>query len=186
GLTSDTLTTPLDTIHVYPTITRPTPWATVDGEIRDVAIDQGRGAIYLLKSNQWRIAVMSAATRVVTSSIPMPGYPVDLDLTAGGVSLIVSLSNQRALGIIDLRQAPLAATLLPLSILDTTTLDQRPWHLRVAANGKMFVALQGSAPSAYSLVEVDLGTGVQRLRADAGDNGNVAGGIIERSHDHTL
>jgi hypothetical protein len=183
GLTSDTVVSPLDSVRVYPTITRSTPAAAVDGEIRDVAIDQRRGVIYLGQGNQHRLAVFSPAAMTVTSTLALPAVPTDLDLTAGGDSLLIALPYRRALGVIDLQHSPLAVTLLPLTSLDTTTLDQRPWHVRVAANGKAFVSLQGAVPSAYTLLEVDLGTGVQRRRTDAGDGGNVAGGLLERSRD---
>ncbi len=182
GLTSDTVASPLDSIRVFPTITRPTVSATVDGEIRDLAIDPRRGVLYLMQTNQQRILVMSEATLAVSDTIPLGGSS-DLDLTAGGDSLIVALPSRRALGVIDLRQSPLAVTLLPLTALDTTTLDQRPWHVRVAASGKAFVALQGSVPCACTLLEVDLATGVERLRTDAGDAGNVGGGLLEASRD---
>jgi hypothetical protein len=184
GLTSDTLASPLDSIRVYPTVTRPSASTTVDGEIRDVAIDQRRGVIYLMQGNQWRIAVMSASTLTIAATVPLPAQGTDLDLTSGGDSLLVALPYERALGVIDLRQTPLAVTLLPITGLDTT-IDQRPWSVKTAANGKAFVLLQGSAPSAYRLMEVDLGTGVQRLRTDAGDSGNVGGAAIQRSADHS-
>lgn len=185
GLTSDTLVSPPDSLRVYPTITRPTVAASVDGEIRDLVIDQRRGVMYLAQGNQQRIAVLALTTMTVTGTLALPAVPTDLDLSAGGDSLLVALPFQRGLGVIDLRQSPLALTLPPLTPLDTSTLDQRPWHVRVAANGKAFVSLQGSGASAYTLLEVDLGTGVQRLRADAGDGGNVGGGLIERSQDHS-
>jgi len=183
GHTSDTVASPLDSLRVYPTITRPSRVVAVDGEIRELAIDPRRGVIYLAQGNQQRLAVLSPATMAVTSTLALGVVPTDLDLTAGGDSLVIALPYRRALGVIDLRQSLLAVTLLPLTSLDTTTLDQRPWHVRVAANGKAFVSLQGANPSAYTLLEVDLGTGGQRLRADAGDAGNIAGGLLERSRD---
>jgi hypothetical protein len=122
----------------------------------------------------------------ITGTVALPPGPAGLDVTAGGDSLLVAFPYQRALGIIDLRHSPLAVTLLPisLSVLDTT-IDQRPWSVTVAANGKALVPLQGSSLSAYTLLEVDLGTGVQRLRTDAGDGGNIGGASLARSADHS-
>ena len=142
--------------------------------------------IYLMQSNQSRIAVFSPTTMTVTGTVPLPAVPTDLDLTVGGDSLLVALPYKRALGIIDLRQTPPAVTLAPLSALDTTTLDQRPWHVRVAVNGKAFISLQGSVPCACTLLELDLATGVERVRTDAGEAGNVGGGLVERSEDRSF
>jgi hypothetical protein len=66
-----------------------------------------------------------------------------------------------------------------------TTINQRPMEVVVAANGKAFLPLEGSAPSAYTLREVDLTTGAQRIRTDAGNKGWVGGVALARSFDHS-
>jgi len=184
GLVSDTFVSPLDSLRVYPTLTRPTTAAAVEGEIAQVAIDQRRGVIYLAQGYQRRLAVLSAASMTVSATLALPAASADLDLTASGDSLVVALPSLRALGVIDLRQSPLAVALLPLTVLDTT-IDQWPSSVRVAANGKALVLLEGSSPSAFTLIEVDLATQVQRLRTDAGDGGNVGVAALERSFDHS-
>jgi len=184
GFVSDTFVSPLDSLRVYPTVTRPTTAAAVQGEIAEVAIDQRRGVIYLAQGYQQRLAMLSTANMTVSGTLALPAASADLDLTASGDSLVVALPSLRALGFIDLRQSTLAVALLPLTVLDTT-IDQRPWSVRVAANGKAFVVLQGSSPSAFTLLEVDLGTQAQRLRTDAGDGGNVGVAALERSFDHS-
>ncbi|HXL35387.1 MAG TPA: hypothetical protein VN953_10715 [Gemmatimonadales bacterium] len=184
GLVSDTFVSPLDSLRVYPTLTRPTTAAAVEGEITELAIDQRRGVIYLAQGYQRRLAVLSTASMTVSATLALPAASADLDLTASGDSLVVALPSLRALGVIDLRQSPLAVALLPLTVLDTT-IDQWPSSVRVAANGKALVLLEGSSPSAFTLIEVDLGTQVQRLRTDAGDGGNVGVAALERSFDHS-
>ncbi|PYP60221.1 MAG: hypothetical protein DMD44_02950 [Gemmatimonadetes bacterium] len=184
GLVSDTFVSPLDSLRVHPTLTRPTTAAAVEGEIAELAIDQRRGVIYLAQGYQRRLAVLSTASMTVSATLALPAASADLDLTASGDSLVVALPSLRALGVIDLRQSPLAVALLPLTVLDTT-IDQWPSSVRVAANGKALVLLEGSSPSAFTLIEVDLATQVQRLRTDAGDGGNVGVAALERSFDHS-
>src|SRR6266550_73724 len=185
SLTSDTLLPVCDSVRIDPSITRPTRLATVDGEVREIAIDQHRGLIYLMQSNQGRLAVLSATTMSVTAIVPLPGTPEDLDITAGGDSLLVVLYPRR-LGVIDLRQTPFVVTLLPLTALDSTSVDGPSWHVRVAANGRAFVSIQRTVPAAPSLLEIDLGTGAQRMRTDAGDGGSVGDGLLARSDDGSL
>lgn len=182
-LTSDTLRSAPDSVRVYPTVSRPTAWTAVDGEIRDLAIDPSRGVIYLLQSNQGRIAVLDIATLMVTRTVPVPAAAA-FDLSPGGDSLVVALAQPRALAIIDLRQDDLTPTILPL-VLDTA-ITQYPQTLRIAANGRAFVAFWGTTGTANTLLEVDLATGAQRFRADAGDGGLVGGGALAASYDRTV
>lgn len=185
GLSSDTATTAVGAITVHPVVERPTKSATLAGQTWDALVDTRRGLAYLLQTNQSRIAVLSLSTMTVTQSIPLPSIPAEFDITAGGDSLVVVLPVDHALGIVDLRQAPLQSVLLPLTLLDSTV-DQRPAHVRTLSNGKAFVSLAGSVASAYTLIEVDLATGAQRLRGDAGESGNVGGGFLGRSLDHSV
>ena len=182
GLTSDTLRTLPDSLRVHPTVARPTASAVIDGEIRDLAIDLPRGVIYLLQSNQGRIAVLDIATLTVTRSLTLPA-PLVFDLSPGGDSLVVAL-YQGALGIIDLRQPVLTATIVPIPI--DTTIGQYPTGLRIAANGKTFVSFVGSTAAANTLLEVDLTTGTQTFRTDAGDGGLIGAGAFGASYDRSV
>lgn len=182
-LTSDTLRSAPDSVRVYPTVARPTAWTTVDGEIRDLAIDPSRGVIYLLQANQGRIAVLDVATLTVTRTVSVPAA-IALDLSPGGDSLVVALAQPRALGIIDLRQGELTPTILPLAL--DTAITQYPQALRIAANGKAFVSFWGTTAAANTLLEVDLATGTQRFRTEAGDAGQVGGGVLGASYDRTV
>ena len=182
GLTSNVYTSAPNAVRVSPTIVRPTRTATVAGEIRDFVIDTRRGALYLLQSNQRRIAVLSLETMAVTRLIELPFYAPDVDITPQGDSLVVTLPQAGALGVIDLRDAAAPVSVVPLTILDATV-EQAPHLLRFSTTGKALVALQGNATRAYALAEVDLPTNTQRFRTDAGDGGFVGGGKMERSHD---
>ena len=183
GLVSNIVMSAPDSVRVRPLVQRATTKATVSGEIRDLVIDSRRGVIYLLQTSSRRIAVLQLSTMQVSSTIAMPSFPQGLDLSVGGDSLIVTLA-QGALGIIDLRQSTLAATIVPLADLDQS-LGQQPARVRVAANGKAMVALQGASEPAYRLLEVDLRTGAQRRRADVAGGGTM-NGSFERSHDRSI
>jgi hypothetical protein len=187
GLVSDTLIAPLDSLGIYPSVTRPTMSTTLAGEdAEDLVIDQARGALYLMQQlNRGRVSVFSLAERRITETIPLPTGAMDLDLTVSGDSLVLALPYSRGLGIIDLSQSSRTVTLLPLRSLDST-LSQAPYQVRVAANGKAYVGLAGPSAAANRLLEVDLGTGAERLLTDAGHNGLTGGAGFDRSFDRTV
>lgn len=185
GLTSEPVTSPLGAITVLPTVERPTRSATVSGEIRDFVIDERRGLLYLMQSNERRIAVLSLATMQVLSTLPTSAVPLDMELTLGGDSLLVTPHTPRALGIVDLRQSTLALTALPLTGLDTLP-ELGPVRVRVASTGKAFVAVAPSIFGETRLLEVDLRTGAQRFRTDAGISGATGAGLLGRSLDHSV
>lgn len=185
GLTSNVITTSADAAHVYPSVQRAAASADIDGDTWDVVVDTPRGVAYLLQPNQGRISILSLSTMTVTGSIRMPSFAPDFDITSGGDSLIVVLPVDHALGVVDLREASPQPTIIPLTLLDTT-LDQHPAHVRTLSNGKAFVSLAGSMPTAYLLMEVDLASGAQTIRTDAGESGYVGGGLLGRSLDHSV
>ena len=182
GLVSTTHTTAPGAMYVYPTLAPLTRGAQIPGEVRGIVIDSPRGVVYLMQPAQRQIAVMSLATASATRTIALPSAPFDLDITPQGDSLIVTLPENRALGVIDLRDPVAAVTLVPMTVLDASVL-QVPAYVRIAANGKALVTLRGSEPRAYQLSEVNLRTGAQRLRADWGNGSNIGSLALERSHD---
>jgi sugar lactone lactonase YvrE len=183
GLVSDTIVAPADSLFIYPSVDRPTTWTTLSGYAEDVIIDQARGALYLMQGAG--IRVFSLGAREITETIPLPSVASDADLTAGGDSLVLTLPYNRALGIIDLRQPSRTVTLVPLRSVDST-LGQAPYQVRIAANGRAYVGLAGPSAAANRLLEVDLGTGAERLLPDAGRDGLTGGAGLERSFDRTV
>jgi hypothetical protein len=184
GLTSAVITTPMDSIRMHPTVRRPTRVATISGQAQEIAIDDRRGVIYLALG-QKELAVFSLSTMKVTAMLPLPGVPSDLDLTAGGDSLVIAMNGQPSLGVVDLRQPALALSSLPLAGLDAS-LAQVPGSVRVLWNGHAFVGLRGNQSSAWALIDVDLATGVWRTRSDAAVNGVIGGVQMERSLDASV
>ena len=178
GLTSAPYTTQANTIHVFPTVDRPTLQTSLDGRVEDLVIDAERGAIYVM---QWNvIRVLSATTLQTIRTIELPNVPTSLDFTPGGDSLVFTF--QTGLGIIDLRPQTPVVSQFPL-VLDASVM-QRPGRVVVMANGKAFVALDGNAAGAAVLLEVNLVTGDQRVRTDAADaSGVTLTGSMQRSPD---
>lgn len=187
GLTSDTVTVGQGGgAVVYPALDLRTRSATISGEVRDVAIDTRRGLLYLLQTNQKRIAVLALSSMSVTAMAPMPFPVTRMDLMPSGDTLVVLFPGQGALGIIDLKQSTLQPAVVPLTAYDTAATSSAPPDLRTAANGKIFVSLPGSGPNTSTLLEVDPSTGVQRIRTDAGSSGIIGSGAMTGSLDHSV
>ena len=184
GLTSAVVESPPGAITVYPTSERPVRKATVSGEIRSFVVDEKRDVVYLIQSNERRVAVFSLATMSVATTLELPFYPTDADLSVSGDSLVLTSPLDVALAVVDLRAATLQATLLPLTALDAT-IQQRPSGVRVLSNGHAFVSLEGSTSAAYRVLDVDLASGAQRMRTEASGGLPIAGGI-ERSGDRSM
>jgi hypothetical protein len=186
GLESEAISTAPGAIHVYPTLDRPTASARVDGQTYGAIADTKRGVVYLLQSNAHRIAVLSLATMTVAGTIPLPAsnFATGFDNTASGDSLVVVLPATGALGVIDLRESSPQTTVIPLELLDPDK-KQVPSQVRVLSNGKAFVTLEGLGESAFQLIDVDLATGEQHLRTDAGNGGQIIA-AMGRSLDHKV
>jgi hypothetical protein len=171
-----------DSLEVYPTVERLQRTAYVQHAVSQVYVDTLRRQVILLQRSEQAILAVSTATGTVTATVPLPDYPIQFDGSAGGDSLIVLLSGLRALGIVDLRDLSLPPSLIPMPAIDPGS----AWHLAAAANGKVFVSMSGNAPADYRLFEVDLVTGAQRFRTDAGDSGAVGAGMLSSSPDHAV
>lgn len=184
-LVSNTITTSAGATVVHPSVELPTDSVPVDGPSWDAIPDPRRGLVYLLQQAQRRILVVSLTSMSVTGTISLSSMPNGFDITAGGDSLIVALPDDRALGVVDLRESAWHSVLVPVTAIDSVE-DQRPSDVLALSNGKVFIA--ATNPSGYSnvLIEADLATGVQRVRTDAGVNGNINGNVMGRSLDHSV
>ena len=185
GNVSPAVLTEPNAIRVYPTVQRPTRTATINGDLHEIAFDVPRGVMYLLLAQQRRLTVVSSTTLDVVRSVDLPSQPSDLDLSAGGDSLIVVLPLDRALAIYDLRTPEAAPTILPLVSVDTPTV-QRPLNVRVASNGKAMVAFRDFNARRQSVLEVDFTTGQQRGRPEARGTNVVSDAQLTRSPDRSV
>lgn len=187
GLTSDTIAAPKDSsFNVGGTLQLPVQSTTASGEIRDVAIDTRRGLIYLLQSNNRRVVSLSLPSLAVARVDSFPAMPDRFDLTPNGDSLIVLLARMGALGIVDLTQSSHPQSIIPLTGFDTSALGFTPPGMGVTANGTVFVALPSATANMSQLLEVNLETGTQRIRTDAGDGGIIGSGNMVGSLDHSV
>jgi hypothetical protein len=166
GNVSDTVTTPPHAFKFYPTMSRPTVVAPLTGDVGDALIDTARSAVYVLQGNQHRVAIHSLTTLQQTGTVALPGYPQSLDITPGGDSLIVVL-RLGELAVIDLQHPSNAPTVIALNGVDINA-GQYSDQARIAANDRLFVVLTGQTAAQHQLLEVNLATGTQRIRSDAG------------------
>jgi hypothetical protein len=183
GLVSDTVLTPRDSIRIHPTVERPTRTATLDGDTRDVVIDSRAHVAYLRQVDQHRIVVFSLDAMQVTSMLVLPAAANGFDLTPSGDSLLFVVGDR--LGVIDTRQSPLAVTEVALSGVDVPS-GEAATSVLVASNGRAYVMISAPASAKRRLLEIDLATGAQRVRADAGVNGIFGFGPMERSLDRSV
>jgi hypothetical protein len=123
---------------------------------------------------------MSLATMKVVSTVALPLAPTGMDVTASGDSLLLAFPELGALGVIDLRRTDRRLELLafePVPGFPSTRLPVAT-EVRALANGKAFVAVSVD-PGTRRLLDIDLATGTQRYRTEAGANGNIGGPFVE-------
>jgi len=62
----------------------------IGGHAADIALDEGRGVLYIADYTSGRIDVMSTASRSITRSITVPAYPGGVALTPDGHYLVIT------------------------------------------------------------------------------------------------
>jgi len=142
----------------------PTLESVTLGTIEDWVYDAKRQRVYLTRPGNSQILVLDPATMTVDSALEAPGLARGLDLTVGGDSLLVALDSVRSVAVLDLGApgAGWGSIALPAAP-DTVS----PLFLRVAATGRVLVTLATPDRQATSdVLELDLATGVDRLRTD--------------------
>ena len=182
GLVSDTAISPLDSVRVVPSRSHAIRASAVIPEVGAMAVAERRGMVYAVVSNPPEILGISLQSMAVTATIPLPVAAGDIDVTPGDDSLVVTLPDRRAVGIIDLAAASPTVTMISLPSLAA---GNWPGRVRTLANGHVFVTVGGD-PATQTLLELNLQTGVDRVRTDAGANGVVGPAVLERSYDHRI
>jgi hypothetical protein len=180
GLKSQVLVSPPDSVRFYPLVSRPvtTPAvATSPGilypNMGDLAYDAKRNMFYLALSGTNDVAVLDVATMTFKAPITLAAPAAGLDLSAGGDSLIIVLPSSRSLAMVDLARPSTPPTTIALGrLLDSAGAQfpgslPTPGMLRVAANGKAIVMLSYRTSGGDIALEVDLATGVPKMRTDA-------------------
>lgn len=152
--------TSLGTATVVPGVRRPTYVFPLQGGIPDLVYDSARDVVYFSEPSLNRVRVFSLATRSFAAPINLFSRPWGLDLTPGGDSLVVTLSQSTSLAIVNLQNRQLDTANLPLNPNVSPSLA----YVRVMANRKAFAA---TAVGGGVLWELDLGTLSRRARTDA-------------------
>lgn len=159
-----------------------TPLAN-DGAPLGITWDARRNVVYVLYGNSAgtgsnsRIEVISANGGARGTPIPLPVYPEAFAFTASGDSLVVTLPDARALGVVDLLPATRSAVVVPLQIAtDTSELlgpfTRVPRSVQVSGSHVFVSLVHGLFPS--RLLDVNLGSATQVIRSDLGGSPDVA------------
>lgn len=160
-------------VTVYPLVNRRVRSVALKGPVLQFLYDEKRQLLYMTRPETPSVAVLSMATLTLAPSIALPSRAEGMDLTATGDSLLVALPQDGALAVVDLRTR--ATAVVPLAF--DTTQARRVADVRVAANGKALVFLGSNFLGGGRLMEYELGSGAQRLRADAGEAGTLSPGV---------
>jgi hypothetical protein len=146
---------------------------SLEAPAQDLAYDAKRNLLYLAEPSFSQIGILSLASLQFETPIPTgPNRPTGLDLSVSQDSLIVSLPEGKAIGVINLATSSRTFDTLRLTI--DNFLNRRPDILRVMTGGRVFIAVtfDGSGFGGQ-VVEYDLATRTQRLRTDVGVNQSV-------------
>lgn len=177
GLESPWAEFPRGTLSIGTDVVRSSRSVTIGGEIRAAVVDPKRNVLYLAQGLQNRIAVLDVATMTVARTIELGQPPASIDLTVGGDSLLVALSQSRALGIIDLRAASPTLVQVPLPSVPAGP-EYGLSQVVATANGHAFVMVLSNLANGSPIVDVDLATGTSRARPDG------VRGALARSGDY--
>lgn len=177
GNVSDTIKTAPHAFTVYQTLNRPMVTGAMTADVTAALVDTARSAVYALEANQLRVGVFSATTLQQTATVPLPGYPISFDITSGGDSLVVALRWE--LVVIDLRDLSAAPTIIPLADVDTSA-GVVAGQMRIAANDRAFVVRGSPTNPQPSPLEVDLATGAERIRSDAGSTSGISRSLDQK------
>ena len=162
-------------LSVYGEVPRATRVTAVTGRVADAVYDAKRRVVYLSQPDEDRVLVLSTATMEYGTPIAAPGGPTGVDLTPGGDSLLIALRDTKTLGVVDLAGDARRLDAVPLAITDEWEGQRRgPAWVRTTSRGTALVSLTFDG-SGYGgqLIEVDLRTGSDRVRTDAGINGRT-------------
>lgn len=177
-----TLETVTDSIRVYPEVVRPVTEKSFGLGALNALVDGRRQEAWIVQDGYQGLVSFPFGSGAPLSALPLPDHALYMDLTASGDSLLFTLPSLRQVGAVDLQATPRIVTVAPLTLLDSLP-GLTPGPVMTTANGKALIVLQGATFDQNRLLELDLATGRERLRLDAGLAGAVAG-LPARSPDH--
>lgn len=167
------------TITVYPTLTPVAQTVTLPSTGGDdVRIDVARGMVYVVHGNQHQLEGRRLSDLQVQWTVDLPSAVRRIDLLPSGDSLIFAAG---ALGVVDLTTATPTVHVIPITTTDSVV-NGVPFSAAATSRGTVLVGLVTNAGFPTGIVEVDLATGIQRIRHDA-VGGGVLGDILARAPD---
>ncbi len=170
-------------LRIEPNLSLSSRTDTIQWDIEDLEFDQRRGRLYVLQAFADQIQILAFPDLKPLGILRLSAEPHGIAITPGGDSLLVTLGQQhRTLGVIDLTQTVLQVREIQLAV--DLSMSQSPFGLAALANNKVLIALFGqSGPPSNQLLEVDLATGLQRIRSDASPLGSLGSLNIVASRD---
>jgi hypothetical protein len=127
----------------------------------DFAIDTRLGQLYMTARTQPTLYFHSLATLGQVAAVPLPAPASDLDVWQAGGVLVALIPVPAALAVVDLAERRLRP-IVPLNAAPLRSV----YGMRVAANGRVLVVGRTEEGQGV-VVEYDLTTRAQRVRADA-------------------
>lgn len=183
GNTSGVVTIAGDSLRLYPDAPRPTAWRYVAGQTTDIRADSKRGVFYVLVMGiQRQLVTLGLTDAALVRTLDLPAVASSFDFTPSGDSLLLVYPLSNALGVVDLTAPVPQLSLQRLGTPDSSQ-GQTPEEVRTTVNGKAFIRLIGPALAQNQLLELDLASGVETVRLDAG-NAGVVRNPLERSPGH--
>jgi hypothetical protein len=140
----------------------------------DMVWDSKRSVVYLLRADfdrriNSRIDVIQVPSGTVAGSIVVGADAVGLSLTASGDSIVTTLPDLPALGVIDLTQQQRTLAIIPLQY--NVGHDMRPRRARISGTHVFVPLVHGLY--AGRLLDVDLANGSQNVRTDIYGTGEL-------------
>ena len=174
GLTSDTVRSGPD-FAIAPTVTHPAVEGSVPGITVHALHDAKRGLIYLLDRANGAVRVVSPTTGSLVASVQLPSRADDMDFVPSGDSLVVTLPLTAQIVLVDLTSGTRPQHVVNVAFAGP---ESEPAYVRTTSTGLVLMSLRTSG--GWALGEINLATGVQRVRTDGGAS------YIGRSADHSV
>ncbi len=109
----------------------------VIGGAADLVLDEARGRLYLVNTNQNRVEVYSTAQRRLLTPIPTDSIPLAAAISRSGAFLYVTSQGASAIDIIDLAAQ---------TVVQRVTLPAKPEGIAVGADERVLISTIGSGP----------------------------------------
>lgn len=160
------------------TVALPTGWS------RSI-YDPKRDVFYWANWDGHRIDVVSHQTLQTIGSVALLGPPSSLDLTAGGDTLLITMAAVPYVGVVNLGSASLVLDTIRVRA-DTVGDEQPDAVVALATNSALVWVRCAACPEQSRFVTIDLASGAQRVRDEAGPADRIVDGVaFLETEDHS-